>query len=76
MTPVLAEAVRELAVGLGVPFRLRAEDTDISMGEVFVDGKLVLATAPCWFVYLGPNVGPFKDHVAAMLYLGVLGRSK
>lgn len=73
MISVLAEAVHELAAATGCPFRLEAEDTGISAGEVFVGGKLVRATLPCWFVYLGELHAPFKDHVAAMLYLWVRG---
>ena len=73
MTSVLAEAVRELAAALKWSCRSEAEDTGISAGEVFVAGKLVRATEPCWFVYLGPNLVPFKDHVAAMMFLKALG---
>lgn len=73
MTSVLVEAVRELAVGLGVEFRQEADDTDISVGKVFVDGKLMQATAPCWYVYLGSDRVPFKDCTAALIYLKALG---
>ena len=72
MTSVLAEAIREIAEAAGIEFGLRVEDTDISLGEVFVAGKLALATAPCWFVRLGFGQEPFKDYGAAMMYVRYL----
>jgi hypothetical protein len=71
MTSVDAEAVREVAEAVGIGFDLEAEDSGVSLGDVFVKGELVLATAPCWLVYL--NGCPFKDHVAAMIFVRVSG---
>ena len=77
MTSVLAEAVRELAVALDVPFDLKAEDSGVPVGEVFVQRPdqssptRMKATVVCWFVLLDGH--EFKDYLAAMMYLRVLG---
>lgn len=72
MTSVLAEAVRELAENLGMCFELDALDSGATLGKVYVDGELVLATAPCWVVSLDGS-SPFKDYHAAMLYVQIVG---
>ena len=73
MTSVLAEAVRELAAALGQPYDVDVVDTGISGGEWFVGGERALTTTACHVVILGCDRALFKDHVAAMLYLRVLG---
>jgi len=75
MTSVQAEAVREIAEAVGINFELTAEDTGVSAGEVFVDGVLVGATAPCWFVHLD-GCPPFKDCIAAFAYVRITGGAK
>ena len=80
MTSVLAEAVRELADALDQPFEVEAEDTGIGGGATYAvlssGGPPVIVegtTLPCWFVRLGVDQHEFKDHIAAMIYLRVLG---
>lgn len=72
MTSVLAEAIREIADAAGIEFGVSAEDSGVSLGEVFVGDELIRATAPCWFVRLGFWQEPFKDYGAAMMYVRYL----
>ena len=79
MISVLAEAVRELAAALHQPYEVEAEDTGLVGGKVYVlpHGSvcphLTPSTMVCWVVRLGVDRAPFKDHIAAMMYLRVLG---
>ena len=80
MTSVLAEAVRELAAALHQPCEIEPLNTGISGGAAYVvlssGGAPVIVertTLPCWVARLGVDQHDFKDHVAAMLYLRVLG---
>lgn len=86
MTRTSAEAVIELAEALDQPYDLQPVDTELSTGDVFVDppgpgydGQLriiVPAKIVCWVVSVGMDRHPFRDPVAAMVYLRVLGVRK
>ena len=80
MTMCDAEAVRELAAALYQPCQLVAEDTGISGGLAFIcpgggeaERTEFHTTLPCWVARIGVDGHEFKDHVAAMIYLRVLG---
>ena len=86
MRAIDTEAIGELAMALHQPYDLEPVDTGLVGGDMFVyseplegpafDGELrVLApsTLVCWVMYLGVDRHPFRDPVAAMIYLRVLG---